>query len=147
MTFTKHMKRSFTNAHHINRFLSTIKHPSCNLEKSFTSLFKPMLENIFLKLEIVMISLRKYVNKIQNILWPVLMFNLFSTYSWRILVKPIVTLEAFKSWSLYLCSNYFLFDGTADMAQLEGLDGFGVHGNKIFLAKDFNKNRRKWRKK
>ena len=75
-----------------------------------------MLENIFLKLEIVMISLRKYVNKIQNILWPVLMFNLFSTYNWRILVKPIVTLEAFKSWSLYLCSNYFLFDGIAGMA-------------------------------
>ena len=75
-----------------------------------------MLENIFLKLEIVMISLRKYVNKIQNILWPVLMFNLFSTYNWRTLVKPIVTLEAFKSWSLYLCSNYFLFDGIAGMA-------------------------------
>lgn len=143
MTYTKLMKSSFTNAHHINRFLSTIKNPSCNLEKNVASLFKTMLENIFLKLEIVLISLRKYVNKIQNILWPVLMFNLFSTYYWRILVKPIVTLEAFKSWSLYLCSNYFLFDGVAGMAQLEGLDGFGVHGNKIFLAKDFNKNRRK----
>ena len=75
-----------------------------------------MLENIFLKLKTALISLRKYVNKIQNILWPVLMFNLFSTYHWRILLKSIVTLEAFKNWSLYLCSNYFLFDGIVGMA-------------------------------
>ena len=140
MAYTKLMNRSLTNDHHINLFLSAIKNPSCNLEKKLVSLFKPMIK-IFLKLKIVLISLSKYVNKIQNILWQVLMLSPFSTCRWRILVKSIVTLEAFKKQSLYLCSNYFLFDGIADMAQIDELEGFGVQNNKIFLAKDFNKNR------
>ena len=71
--------------------LSAIKTLSYNLAKFLVPLIEPITKNNF-SLKIVLNSLRKYVNKILNILWPVLTLSVFSPiYHWRKLLKSVVT--------------------------------------------------------
>ena len=71
--------------------LTTIKTPCYNLVKFLFLLIEHITKNILL-LKIVLNSLRKYVNKILDTLWPVLTLSPFSPiYHWRKLLKSVVT--------------------------------------------------------
>ena len=107
--------------------LSAIKTPSYNLAKFLVPLIEPITKSNF-TVKTVLNSLRKYVNKTLNTLWPALMLCPFSPiYHWRKLLKSVVThfisinnccvtsvkISLRNFFELHLVSNnYSLFDGT-----------------------------------
>ena len=102
--------------------LSTIKTLSYNSAKALVPLIEPITKNNF-TVKIVLNSLRKYVNKIQNTLWPVSMLSPVSPIChWRELLKSVLTHfrriknccqtpinQCEKLLRTALCNNYFLF--------------------------------------